>query len=101
MSVLPIGTPLWVAQAARPDGTRRALAGDGTVVSHVPCDACWQRYAAADLRRMSPAAYAAVAAACDRPAGFVATVHGWPVTVTASDDTVLAVPITSDERSAA
>ncbi|GGX49232.1 hypothetical protein [Streptomyces noursei] len=98
--ILPIGTLVWVAQAADPSRRRRAMAGDGVVTSHVPCSACWQQYASS-IRRMSRAAYAAVAAACDKPAGFVATVHHRPVTVMPDDPTVLAVPITSDERSAA
>ncbi|SHL73831.1 hypothetical protein [Streptomyces yunnanensis] len=100
IQILPIGTPVWVAQAADPSTGRRALAGDGVVTGHVPCSACWQRYTGS-IRRMSRAAYAAVAAACDRPAGFVVTVHRRPVTVTADDPTVIAVPITSDERSTA
>lgn len=100
IQILPIGTPVWVAQAAAPVKRRRALAGDGIVVSHVPCSACWQRHVGSG-RHITRRDYSAVQVGCDRPIGFVATVRGLPVTVLAGDDTVLAVPIATDERSAA
>ena len=100
MSVLPIGTPVWVAQAAAPAKRRRALAGDGVVVSHVPCSACWQRHVGSG-RHITRGDYTAVQTGCDRPVGMVATVRGLPVTVLCDDDSVIAVPVTSDERSAA
>lgn len=100
IQILPIGTPVWVAQAARPDGTRRALAGDGVVSGRVPCDVCLAHQSVPG-EAMTPAAYALAAAICREPVGYVAMVRGLPVTVTADDDTVLVVPITSDERSAA
>ncbi|MFD8545584.1 hypothetical protein [Streptomyces sp. NPDC059649] len=100
IQILPIGTPVWVAQAARPDGTRRALCGDGVVSTNVPCDVCLAQQSGPS-REMTPAAYAIAAVACEEPVGFVAMVRGLPVTVTPDDNTVIAVPITSDERSAA
>lgn len=100
MSVLPIGTPVWVAQAADPQRRRRALYGDGVIVSHVPCSACWQRYVGSG-RHITRGDYSAVQTGCREPAGFVVMVRGLPVTVTPDDDAVLVVPITSDERSAA
>ncbi|MEV7466187.1 hypothetical protein AB0O20_06680 [Streptomyces kronopolitis] len=100
MSILPINTPVWVAQAADPQRRRRALAGDGVVVSHVPCSACWQRHVGGG-RHITRRDYTAVQAGCREPIGFVATVRGLPVTVLDGDDTVLAVPIVADERSAA
>ncbi len=99
IQILPIGTPVWVAQAARPDGMRRALCGDGVVTALVCCTACHDRWLAG--RHVTPALYRRIVASCRQPAGFVATVRGLPVTVTAGDDTVLAVPIASGERSAA
>ncbi|MFF7411592.1 hypothetical protein [Streptomyces lydicus] len=99
IQILPIGTPVWVAQAACPDGTRRALCGDGVVTALVCCVDCHNEHVGG--RHITPADYRVVAAACRRPSGYVATVRGIPVTVTADDDSVLAVPITSDERSAA
>ncbi len=98
--ILPIGTPVWVAQAARPDGVRRALKGDGMVTGRVPCDVCLAQQAVPG-RAMTPAAYGIAAAMCREPVGYVARVRGLPVTVTPDDPTVIAVPITSDERSAA
>lgn len=100
IQILPIGTPVWVAQAARPDGTRRALADDGVVTGRVPCTDCWRR-CVDDGGQVSVVGYRAAAAACREPAGYVVSVRGFPVTVIDGDPTVIAVPITTDERSAA
>ena len=100
IQILPIGTPVWVAQAATASRPHRALAGDGVVVSHVPCGACWQRYVGSG-QHITRSSYTAVQVGCDRPIGMVATVRGLPVTVTSGDSTVIAIPITSTDRSAA
>lgn len=100
MNVLPIGTPVWVAQAADPDAGRRAVTGDGTVTSHLPCGVCWQWFVSRH-RRPTPATAKAAAAQCTNPAGFVVTAGRRPIAITDGDPTVIVVPITSDEWSAA
>lgn len=100
--ILPIGTRVWVAQGEqRKWGRGRPhVVGDGVVTGHLPCHACWQRHVAGG-GRVSAAGYRAAADACQEPVGYVASVKGLPLIVAPGDDTVLAVPITSDERSAA
>ncbi|WP_329330801.1 hypothetical protein OIU81_03155 [Streptomyces sp. NBC_01454] len=100
--ILPIGTPVWVAQGEQPKWGRGRphVVGEGVVIGHLPCDTCWQRYLDGG-GRVTADGYRAAAADCREPAGYVASVKGLPLVVTPDDPTVLAVPITSDERSAA
>lgn len=100
MNVLPIGTRVWVAQAACPAIGRRDVSGDGIVTGHVPCSPCWQRYVGSG-RHVTRAGYRAAAESCTEPSGFVVSLGRLPIAVTDGDPTVIAVPITSEERSAA
>lgn len=101
IQILPIGTPVWVADPADPGAGRRERSGDGIVVSHVPCGPCWDRYA--DRHRfvtVTPESYRRAAAECRRPAGMYVAGPGRPIAIT-PEGPAIAVPITSDERSAA
>ncbi|GES27852.1 hypothetical protein AB0G60_02980 [Streptomyces angustmyceticus] len=102
IQILPIGTLVWVAQGEqRKLGRGRPhVVGDGVVTAHLPCSACWQRHVD-DGGHVSAAGYRAAADACEEPAGYVASVKGLPLIVAPGDETVLAVPITSTDRSAA
>lgn len=98
--ILPIGTPVWVAQGEQREQGRPHIVGEGTVTGHLPCNTCWQKYLD-DGGRVTAASYRAAADACQEPSGYVASVKGLPLIVAPGDNTALAVPITSDERSAA
>ncbi|MEU3990164.1 hypothetical protein AB0F24_17605 [Streptomyces platensis] len=101
IQILPIGTPVWVADPADPGTGRRDRSGDGIVVSHMPCTACWARYAAKHrFVTVTPDTYRKAAADCRRPAGMYVAGLGRPIAIT-PDSPAIAVPITSDERSAA
>jgi hypothetical protein len=102
IQILPIGTRVWVAQGEqRKWGKGRPhVVGEGVVTGHLPCHVCWQQYVDGG-GLVTAAGYRAAADVCQEPAGYVASVKGLPLVVTPDDPTVLAVPITSDERSAA
>ena len=101
IQILPIGTPVWVALPAAPGAGRSCRYGDGVVVSHVPCGACWNRYAAAHrFVTVTPESYRQAAADCRRPAGMYVAGLGRPIAIT-PDSPAIAVPTTTEERSAA
>lgn len=101
IQILPIGTPVWVAEPADPATGRRYRSGDGIVVSHLPCRACWDRYAERhQFVTVTPDTYRQASAACQTPAGMYVAGLGQPIAIT-PDGPAIAVPITSEERSAA
>lgn len=100
MTILPVGTRVWIARAALPAIGVPNMAGDGTVTSLLPCTVCHEAYMR-DGRLVTRNGYQAVAASCTEPVGFVVTLGRCPIAVTPGDPTVLVVPVTDSERSAA
>lgn len=87
---LPVGTRIWVAQAACAFVDRAEFVGDATVISLIPCSECWQ-YARLTARTVDDL-YAA-GQGCTQPTGvIVRTDTGRRIAVCNGAPDTLAIP---------
>jgi hypothetical protein len=91
---LPLGSRIWVAQAANAFVDREMFTGDATVIALIPCSACWQ--AARPTARTAADLYAA-GLTCHRPTGVIArTDAGRRIAICDNAPDTLAVPIAAE-----